>query len=57
MKKIINICFNHNNGGLTLDAALIGEVLEKAGYIVWYNLSPMNELIQPDNEILVNVKF
>lgn len=42
MKKIINICFNHNNGGLTLDAALIGEVLEKAGYIVWYNLFPMN---------------
>jgi len=42
MKKIINICFNHNNGGLSLDADLIGGVLEKAGYIVWYNSFPMN---------------
>lgn len=42
MKKIINICFNHNNGGLSLDADIIGSLLEKSGYWVWYNSFPMN---------------
>jgi len=42
MKKIINISFNNNNGGLSLDADLLGGLLEKAGYKVWYNSFPMN---------------
>lgn len=42
MKKIINISFNHNNGGLTLDADLLGALLTKAGYRVWYNAFPIN---------------
>jgi glycosyltransferase involved in cell wall biosynthesis len=42
MKKIINIAFNNNNGGLSLDAELLGGLLQKAGYKVWYNSFPMN---------------
>lgn len=35
--NFVNICYNNNNSGLTVDADVISCVLEKAGFVVYHN--------------------